>query len=263
VKIKFYLREMVFRIHLFLDTFRRSLIFIIRKKNTLLILRKEFRRLFNIYYSFFKLRKIQNYNSLKNLIDFTFSFNKGYIKPLQDKSEILGLLIRCEKIHPQYILEIGTARGGTLFFFSRIADKNAGIISIDLPGGSSGGGYSKLKIPLYKSFARKNQEIHLFRANSHDINTLKKVRKILKRNHLDILFIDGDHSYEGVKKDFEMYSPLVKNEGFIIFHDINCVTMGVYKFWKEIKKKYLHEEIIQDWNFKELGIGVLTNMTKG
>jgi hypothetical protein len=30
---------------------------------------------------------------------------------------------------------------------------------------------------------------------------------------VDFLFIDGDHTYEGVKKDFEMYSPLVRREG--------------------------------------------------
>jgi len=37
---------------------------------------------------------------------------------------------------------------------------------------------------------------------------------------LDFLFIDGDHTYEGVKRDFEMYSPLVRNGGIIAFHDI-------------------------------------------
>jgi hypothetical protein len=34
------------------------------------------------------------------------------------------------------------------------------------------------------------------------------------------LFIDGDHTYEGVRRDFEMYSPLVRKGGIIAFHDI-------------------------------------------
>jgi predicted O-methyltransferase YrrM len=42
----------------------------------------------------------------------------------------------------------------------------------------------------------------------------------LKDNKVDFLFIDADHSYEGVKKDFEMYSPLVRKGGIIAFHDI-------------------------------------------
>jgi hypothetical protein len=33
------------------------------------------------------------------------------------------------------------------------------------------------------------------------------------------LFIDGDHSYEGVKKDFELYSKILSDNGLIIIHD--------------------------------------------
>jgi hypothetical protein len=36
---------------------------------------------------------------------------------------------------------------------------------------------------------------------------------------IDLLFIDGDHSYEGVKKDFELYSTILSNNGIIIIHD--------------------------------------------
>jgi len=37
---------------------------------------------------------------------------------------------------------------------------------------------------------------------------------------LNFLFIDGDHTYEGVRKNFEMYSPLVRRGGIVAFHDI-------------------------------------------
>lgn len=36
---------------------------------------------------------------------------------------------------------------------------------------------------------------------------------------IDVLFIDGDHSYEGVKKDFELYSKILNEKGIIILHD--------------------------------------------
>jgi len=36
---------------------------------------------------------------------------------------------------------------------------------------------------------------------------------------IDFLFIDGDHSYEGVKKDFELYSSIVNDNGIIVIHD--------------------------------------------
>jgi predicted O-methyltransferase YrrM len=43
---------------------------------------------------------------------------------------------------------------------------------------------------------------------------------LLKGSEGDFLFIDGDHTYQGVKQDFQMYSPLVKKGGIVAFHDI-------------------------------------------
>lgn len=73
--------------------------------------------------------------------------------------------------------------------------------------------------------------------------------------------MDGDHTYEGVRKDFQMYSPLVRKGGLIAFHDV-CrgppVDVGdVNKFWNEIKDSYVHQEIIDDYDQKGFGIGVL------
>jgi hypothetical protein len=42
---------------------------------------------------------------------------------------------------------------------------------------------------------------------------------VLQDITIDLLFIDGDHSYEGVKKDFELYSKLLSDKGLIILHD--------------------------------------------
>jgi predicted O-methyltransferase YrrM len=48
-----------------------------------------------------------------------------------------------------------------------------------------------------------------------------------------LLFIDGDHSYEESKKDFELWSPFVVPHGLICFHDINGWP-GVTKFYVEL-----------------------------
>ena len=158
--------------------------------------------------------------NLNDLVNFCFYGISGLIKPLQVHDEILELLKIIYDIKPKIILEIGTANGGTLFLLSRIASVDGTIISIDLPSGPFGGGYSKWRIPLYKSFALIDQQIHLIRADSHSQETLEKTKIMLNGKDVDFLFIDGDHTYEGVKKDFEMYSPLVKKGGIIAFHDI-------------------------------------------
>lgn len=183
------------------------------------------------------------------------------IKPIQIFEEILEFSRIVRDLKPRNILEIGTAGGGTLFIWSRISREDAKIISIDLPGGSFGGGYSRWRIPLYRSFTREGQKLYLLRRDSHSIETLDIVKKILDKDRLDMLFIDGDHSYEGVKKDFEMYSPLVREGGIIAFHDIvpHPPETGceVSRLWDEIKNKYKYLEIVRDWNQKWAGIGVL------
>jgi predicted O-methyltransferase YrrM len=95
-------------------------------------------------------------------------------------------------------------------------------------------------------FFKGKQKIYLIQGDSHSIETLKKIEELLRDNKVDFLFIDGNHSYEGVKKDFEMYSLLVRKGGIIAFHDIIPdyyakrgikPASGVYKFWNEVKEK--------------------------
>jgi cephalosporin hydroxylase len=167
-----------------------------------------------------------------------------------------------DKVKPKVILEIGTARGGTLFLFSNIAHEEAILISVDLS-------QTIEKRILFRYIKKEKQKIYLIQGDSHKFETLRKIEGILRDNRVDFLFIDGDHSYEGVKKDFEMYSPLVRKGGIIAFHDIipdyytkYGIKTGswageVYKFWNEIKEKYEHLEIVKDRNQNACGIGVL------
>jgi len=158
-------------------------------------------------------------------------------------------------------LKLEQLGGGTLFLFISIADPEANILSVDLPGGSFGGGYPEWKIPLYQSFAKGGQKIKLLRADSHNPKTLELVKTASDHRMIDFLFIDGDHTYEGVKRDFNMYSSLVKEGGIIALHDIveHPPETGckVNKFWNEIKYDYEYSEIIEDIKQNWAGIGVI------
>jgi cephalosporin hydroxylase len=180
----------------------------------------------------------------------------------QIKEEIKNLLLLLNKVKPKVVLEIGTARGGTLFLFSNVAHEEAILISVDL--------YQTIEVKvLFRYIKKEKQKIYLIQGDSHSIETLRKIEEILKGIKVDFLFIDGDHSYEGVKKDFEMYSPLVRKGGIIAFHDIipdyytrYGIKTGswageVYKFWNEIKERYENLEIVKDREQNGFGIGVL------
>jgi predicted O-methyltransferase YrrM len=185
---------------------------------------------------------------------------RGYwrsISPIQNRQEILGLLRILERSAPRRVLEIGTASGGTLFLFTRVAAADAQLLSIDLPGGPGGGGYPPWKSPLYEQFALPGQRLELIRDDSHDPAVRSRVDGMLDGQGLDFLFIDGDHSYEGVKQDFEMYGPLVKPGGLIAFHDIEFCA-DVARFWQEVKVGRRVEEFRGDQG-QVFGIGVIYN----
>jgi hypothetical protein len=60
---------------------------------------------------------------------------------------------------------------------------------------------------------------------------------------IDYLFIDGDHTYEAVKQDFDSWFPFVTKDGIIVLHDSACNRGGPH-FWFGPSK--LADELIQD-----------------
>lgn len=93
---------------------------------------------------------------------------------------------------------------------------------------------------------------------------------------VDVLFLDGDHSYDGVRRDHEIYGPLVRPGGLIAFHDIvadhaqrfgratSHDTGGVPRYWAELRGTLGSDpivpavEIVADARQDGFGIGVLT-----
>lgn len=206
-----------------------------------------------------QLRKIKASPMPDVLVD--FSLGQPAIRPQQNRSEFLEFARVIADVRPTAALEIGTYRGGTLFVIANLAAPDATIISVDLPSTTLGPLIRFLQAPLLNKFVRDRQKLHLIRESSHEMQTVSQISKILAGRKLDLLFIDGDHSYAGVKSDFKMYSPLVRKGGLVAFHDIagNAFqkTAGVRSFWAELKESYQTLEIVQDTDSVSMGIGVL------
>jgi cephalosporin hydroxylase len=195
------------------------------------------------------------------LVQFTMTESGGAIRPLQNPWEIGELMKRVREKQPRVIVEIGTAKGGTLFLFCQHAADDATIISLDLPFGRNGGGYPKWKEKLYAKFAKPGQTLHLMRANSHLDETRTRIEALLKGRKIDVLMIDADHSYEGVKRDYDLYSPLLADDGFIAMHDVILnrfdPEIEVHRFWDELKATEKTEELVHDYGQGNLGIGIV------
>jgi predicted O-methyltransferase YrrM len=195
-------------------------------------------------------------------VDFVLGTATGTfgIRPLQVPEELTGLLERLAAERPRRLLEIGTARGGTLFALCRAAAPDAVIVSLDLPWGS-GGGYRPWREGLYSRFGRGRQQVVPLRGDSADPATRDHVVEALGGDLLDFLLIDGDHSYDGARRDWESYSPLVRPGGLIAFHDIvpgpEKLVGGVPELWREISSDRPTETVVHDWDQKGCGLGLV------
>lgn len=181
---------------------------------------------------------------------------------IQKVTELAPALAFLRRRPLRTVVEIGTFLGGTLWGWCQIAEPDAVIVSIDLPG-------AMMDLPVapveeLTGFARERQQLHFLRSDSHDPATVEELRSRIGERQLDLLMIDGDHSFEGVKADFELYSPLVVRGGFVAFHDILTHQQGsaeVDRLWRELRDRYPHVEFTDpgdDWGFGVWGgIGVL------
>lgn len=168
---------------------------------------------------------------------------------IQNDHELRAFLGRVQALRPRVVVEIGTARGGMLYCFSQLSLPDATLVSIDLPGAANCGGQTDAERQVFATFCPPTQRMHFIPADSHQPATREQLLSLLAGRKVDLLFIDGDHSYEGCLKDFEMYRDLVDPAGMLAFHDI-CLFpeqwpgTGVGPAWQEVKARYGGEEII-------------------
>lgn len=146
-------------------------------------------------------------------------------------------------------LEIGSRYGFSLMWIAAAIKDRSRVVAVDLPY------LDNLGMPDPEPQLRANvkrigdagHEAHLFLGDSHAPSLVKAVQAL---GPFDFCFIDGDHSYEGVKADWENYGSVSK---IVAFHDI-INNVGCFRLWNEIKGRYRHVEYTSSlW----LGIGIL------
>jgi predicted O-methyltransferase YrrM len=152
-------------------------------------------------------------------------------------------------------LEIGTLWGGSLFAHCAVTGPDGHVIAVDsFPQENAAAMTSRCR-----RLARARQQVTCIWGDSHAESTVAEVAAALKGNLLDLLFLDGDHSEEGVARDYELYSPLVRPRGLIAFHDVAAPAgRGVPHLWRSLQRDHESVEFVDRVHTPHgLGIGVL------
>lgn len=164
------------------------------------------------------------------------------------------LLDTWPRISSSLVVELGVRHGGTSALWHELLP-DARVIGVDRVGHDSYGEpeFSRRARAMEAEYPRYT----FIEGDTSDFATLGKVIEATGNRPVGFLFIDADHSYEAVSRDYERFGQLVVPGGLIAFHDIvdgPRTGGGVTKLWKEFDDAYKHEFCIGgDWG----GIGVV------
>jgi predicted O-methyltransferase YrrM len=164
----------------------------------------------------------------------------------------MELLEEFKRLGPSSVMEIGSEYGGTLYHWINNVQTGSRIVSVDRIGGNS---------YLWREWAAKaGVDLKVIIGRSDAQSTIDDVRAFCPT--LDFLFIDGDHSYAGGRLDFELYVPLVRRGGLVIFHDIlschEAPNIEIWKLWNDIRHAgYKTRELMSSPGQGRCGIGII------
>ena len=132
------------------------------------------------------------------------------------------------------VLEIGSYLGASACCFGVSAQRNDGakVICIDTWNNDAMTEGSRDTWSEFRSNTSSFSN-HVIPVRGFSTEVVEEVRKITPC--LDLLFIDGDHSYEGVKADWEAYKEFLRAGSIVIFHDYG---------WAEGVKRVVNEDVM-------------------
>jgi predicted O-methyltransferase YrrM len=182
---------------------------------------------------------------------------------IQRKWELAAMMAQVKRLQPAVVVEIGTYRGGSLRCWSSVCPPTTHFVSIDRPWEATREVDPEADMLRMQNLLRPGQLLDWLKMDSHAAGTKDKLKEILDSRQVDFLFIDGDHSYLGVKRDYELYHELVRPGGLIAFHDIvpnkNHPEHNVHVFWGELQGRHRMDELVDKNDLEEPwgGIGVI------
>lgn len=158
-------------------------------------------------------------------------------KAQQDPEELTVLLGLLAAEAPAVIIEIGTAEGGLTWALAQLPTVEA-IITVDLA--------EQRPLPVFGM--TPHRQIWRVNGNSGDPVTIDQVLTHRGGRPVDVLVIDGDHSYAAVERDWLAYTPMLRNGGLVVLHDTQGYPgrpdVEVPLFWAKVRQQAATVEIV-------------------
>lgn len=143
-------------------------------------------------------------------------------------------------LKPAVFVELGTHTGNSYFTFCqavRNANLNSKCYAVDTWAGDEHAGYYGDEV--YQKVNHHN-ELNYARFSRLMRMTFDEALDYFSDGSIELLHIDGLHTYEAVRHDFDSWRPKLASNAIVLLHDINVRerNFGVWRLWEELREEY-------------------------
>lgn len=183
----------------------------------------------------------------RQVLDRTFEISQGMMHRI-DVESLAAAVLHCR---PKRVFEIGTYRGASSEMILQLAPE-AQVISIAFVNDQAGRQFNNDELSVDEvgaliSTGNRDRYTQLI-GDSHKIDPEAFVAK---HGRMDLVFIDGDHSREGVRQDTELARAILAPGGAIAWHDANP------------KKRYIGSRLFLEEDLPELALATTDDFIGG